>query len=129
MVDDHEDRQQEVADLIGMAYTLITKVLGLLPIPISLPATIGGEWTGSNASNALIRSQGLFMDLPIEEDTKVLLTQMILDWQTAFTFGALDLIQPAVWRLDCAEYAVFRLQAQAEIVTEQLTPEPGSGEE
>lgn len=129
-MDDHEDRQQEVADLIGAAYTLMAKILGMLPIPISLPERIGGDWNGSDASAALIRSQALFMDLPIGEDTKILLTQMILDWQTAHTFGALDLLQPTDWRLDNAMYAIARLHAQAEIVTEQLTAEPDDpGEE
>lgn len=122
-MDDHDDRRREVAELVAAAYTLIAKVLDLLPIPISLPATIDREWGAGEASAALIRSQGLVIDLPVEEDVKILITQMILDWQVAYTFGALELIQPAVWRLDCVEYAVFRLEAQAEIVTEKLIPE------
>lgn len=128
-MDNHEDRQQQVGDMIGAAYVLLTKVLGLLPIPIALPARIGEDWTGGDASDALLRSQGMIMDLPIEDDTKILLTQMILDWQTAFTFGVLDQVRPAEWRLDCAEYAVFRLQAQAEIVMEQLTEPDDPGTE
>lgn len=123
-MDNHDDRQREIAELVSVAYTLIAKILELLPIPISIPVVIDREWKASEASAALIRSHGLIIDLPVEDEVKMLIYQMILDWQVAFAFGALDHVRPATWRLDCAEYALARLEAQAEVVTEKLTADP-----
>lgn len=120
-MDDHENRRREVAELVSIAYTLTAKILDLLPIPISIPVVIDREWGAGEASQALIRSQALVIDLPIEDEVKTLIYQMILDWQVALAFAALDQARPSRWRLDCAEYAVARLEAQAEVVTEKLT--------
>ncbi|MFV2172323.1 hypothetical protein ACFHW2_11925 [Actinomadura sp. LOL_016] len=119
---DHEEHQHEVAELIKRSYFLLVKVLGSLPLPIALPAHIAeGEWTGQDAANGLIRSADLVRDVPgISEEIQILIIQMIMDWLAAHTFGTLDYVQPAVWRLDIAEYAIVRLEAQAEIVADGL---------
>ncbi|TDD37872.1 hypothetical protein E1287_07395 [Actinomadura sp. KC06] len=123
-MDDHEDRQREIGEKVILGYLAMVKVLGMLPIPISLPAKIDEEWTGADAAAAIVRSHDMILDLPLAEETKVLLVWMILDWLTALTFGTLDQSHPAVWRLECADYAILRLQAHAEVVIDHLTSGP-----
>lgn len=117
---DHGDRQVELAKGLIAAYTVIAKILTRLPLPIEIPAAMGPEWTGEQAAKALISADDLIRDIPMDERSKGLIIQMILDWLAAHHFGTFDSMLPALWKLDIVEYSLARITGMAELVEEAL---------
>lgn len=120
---DHESRQRDLAKSLVEAYTLIAKLLEMLPLPISIPPRIEGDWTGEKASAAIIKAEDLVWDLPMASSTQRLISQMCLDWVTGHHFGSFDRMYPAPWRLDIVEYAIARIFGQAALVESRLIVE------
>ncbi|MFD0853704.1 hypothetical protein ACFQ07_15810 [Actinomadura adrarensis] len=119
-MNDHEERRDMLAAHVLLTYGLIAKVLQRLPIPIELPTKLDKDWQGPEAVQGLARTLELLGELPVQDGIRQLLHQLILDWLTAWSLGGVDFARPAPWLLDAAEYALARVEAQADLVIETL---------
>lgn len=83
MSDEHERETQELGNAILGIYTLITRVCGLLPIPISLPDFEENHLDGAEMIEAVTRITDLVEDEPIGEDLQAGIWGGCLHWLSA----------------------------------------------
>ncbi|WDO09939.1 hypothetical protein ME763_32130 [Streptomyces murinus] len=83
MSDEFEQETQELGNAILMVYVLITRVCGLLPIPISLPFEGADTLHGEDMIAAVIRAANLIEDEPIDELIQAGIWGGCLHWLSA----------------------------------------------
>lgn len=83
MSDERERETQELGNAILTIYTLITRVCGLLPIPISLPDFEEDHLDGAQMIEAVTRITDLVEDEPISEDLQAGIWGGCLHWLSA----------------------------------------------
>lgn len=117
-MDENDPRMRIIEVAINMmaAYAMIAKFLVSLPLTINLPELRNTE-DGDDARKALINAWRALGDLPMAEEPKIWLRQMILDWVTASTYLERT---PEDWTLDIIEGQCLRIFVTGELVQEEL---------
>lgn len=120
----HDDPHYELAAMLMGAYVLIDKILGWLPIPISLPPIDDEDWDGIVAVRAIDNARTAMRDLPMEPLTASVLDKLLLEWLTAHALGAInEMVGPEPWRLEAMAYTLTRIKSLAELVETRLKPD------
>lgn len=83
MSDEFERETQELGNAILAVYLLITRVCGLLPIPISLPDFEEDVLTGERMMEGVARLIDLIEDEPISEETQAGIWGSCIHWHSA----------------------------------------------
>ncbi|PZG08914.1 hypothetical protein [Nonomuraea aridisoli] len=130
-MNDESDRRRQLAELavalLG-TYTLIRRLLALLPIPINLPSAEGELFDGETfdadvALEGIERARALITDLPLDHLTVNMIGTLLLEWGTARDLLLMaEIVGPDQHRLDAIKFALMRLAHLASAVEEELDP-------
>lgn len=116
-MESHDDRFDEIVEVVIGAFYYIKRLLLTLPIPVAITDF---DPTGDDQFTALLsldRVRELVEDEPISKTAKSAWESLILEWFTAYEMAALVKVAgPAPWRLDSVEYALVRLAALGEAI-------------
>lgn len=105
-------------------YKVMAKLFAELPVPISLPESPLTEAASEIGLLALDRAQRhLIPDLPVTDEAKYMLQQVVLEWLTAWEMSMLlrdGGFTKAPWRLEVLEYALDRMSVCVDDAAERL---------
>ncbi|WP_146607417.1 hypothetical protein [Spongiactinospora gelatinilytica] len=105
--------------LLMTAYEVLGKLMGRLPVPISLPIPEGPD--GPDAVEAITRARAALRDQPMDDITRSMIDRMCLEWLTVLDLGAMVRLAGAEeWRLEAMSYGINRCFALAEVVGPRL---------
>ena len=117
--DSHRERWNAIADVALGALEYIRVLLGDLPVPVLIPE-INPKREAEDLPHLVMsidRVRSVIQDEPISEARQSAFDRIILDWLTAYEMLALTRVAgPAPWRLDCAEYALYRIAAAGGLI-------------
>lgn len=117
---DHDtpERFEGLARALLGAFTLIQGLLAALPLSIVIPdLEWGDDGDAKEVLMAFDRARNLVDDEPIPDGLKWTIERLMLDWFVAYEMLTLTKVAgPAPWRMDCAEFALLRMEAWIQMI-------------
>lgn len=124
----HAQRHQVMVAGLSDAYEKIKKCLSRLPLPVQVPS-LQGELYRGEVRIGLIQAFTVVGDLPMDDEARQMLCEVIGDWLIAVEFMFCDEEDEAAWHLDVLQIQLRRILGRLQVLeTLHATPTGRTGD-